>query len=545
MFRYTKKHALLALFSLFLGILSSITQPVSAVLEQQLIDNIVAGNLQGFYTILWYVALVVLIAVSTYYIQALVQNKFKAAFTQDLRNDLYDGMMRKNAARFREQDTAEYMSVINNDAETVSGNFSSPIWALAGAGFSTLITLVVMVSYSWVLAVVAVGCSLLSFVVPWILTKHIKQRLVERTVLMAALSVQLKETLNGHEVITDYGLFAKIRGRFAAANKALSDSFFRFAALLSGLENSSSMVGKVIKFITFLIAGIMALEGQITIGTVVMFISLYSYFSGGIMLFSQIVPLLKSSLPIVKKVMAIIDDREDAFAGHIEPSFDKAIEIKELSFQYKEGFPVLSNINLTIKKNEKIALIGPSGCGKSTLVKLLKGGYANYQGSICYDGQELRQLDIAKLRKIITVMQQKTYIFNDTIRYNICLGVEFTQHQFEEALRVSGVDQFISGIEGGVDGDCGEDGANLSGGQKQRIALARALIRGVHFLILDEGVSAIDVQTANEIEQQLLDRRDVTLLTITHRIKDGLLDRYDRVMRMDEGRLPCMNDFSK
>jgi ATP-binding cassette subfamily C protein len=83
-----------------------------------------------------------------------------------------------------------------------------------------------------------------------------------------------------------------------------------------------------------------------------------------------------------------------------------------------------------------------------------------------------------------------------------------------------------------VDGDCGEDGANLSGGQKQRIALARALIRGIHFLILDEGVSAIDVQTANEIERQLLDRRDVTLLTITHRIKDGLLDRYDRVVQM-------------
>ncbi len=182
-------------------------------------------------------------------------------------------------------------------------------------------------------------------------------------------------------------------------------------------------------------------------------------------------------------------------------------------------------------------MVGASGCGKSTFIKLLSGNYSDYQGGICYDGVELRQLDILELRKIVTVIHQNTHIFNDTIRYNICLGEEFPEEDFENALRLSGVDGFLPSVTGGVDGLCGEDGANLSGGQKQRIALARALVRGIDFLILDEGVSAIDVESANAIEQDLLDMENLTLLTITHRIKDGLLGDYDRVLTMDEGRV--------
>lgn len=537
MFRYMKKHSILALSALCISIITQITTPVSAVLEQNMIDSIVSGDMEGFRKMLWYVALIALGTGAAYYLKALTENKFKARFTEDLRNDLYDGIMRQKPARFQAQDTAEYISVINNDVNTLTTNFSSPIWTLVGVGFLTFFSLIIMVLYSPMLAAVAVLCSFLTFLVPMIFTRQIKKKLVEKTVYEAGLSVQLKEALNGHDVISAFGVFPQIRIRFSEANKALTNLYYKFTLLLSGLENCSAVTGKVIKFITFLIAGGMAVKGQISIGTVILFVTLYGFFSSGIMVFSQCVPLLRGSRPVIDKLTAIIDDRDDTFTGNRKPTFSHEIRVIDLQFQYKENFPVLTGCNLTIQKREKLALIGASGCGKSTFIKLLSGNYSGYQGGIYYDGVELRQLDIQKLRENVTIIHQKTHIFNDTIRYNICLGEEFSENDFNNALRLSGVDRFLPTIAGGVDGECGEDGANLSGGQKQRIALARALVRGIDFLILDEGVSAIDVETANEIEKELLGMENLTLLTITHRIKDGLLGCYDRVLSMDGGKM--------
>ena len=455
----------------------------------------------------------------------------------DMRNDLFDGIMGKGTADFQEQDTAEYISMINNDAATVAGNFSDPALSLVSIGIRVALSLAVMMAYSPLLAGIAVLCSLFSFLVPKIITKYIKKSLVEKAVCESALAVRLKEALNGHDVISAYGVLPGIRARFTEANKTLAHALYRLAVWLSAMQNSSLIIGRAVKVVTFLITGGMAVRGQISVGTVLLFESLYGFFSSGIMTLSQCLPLLAGCRPVIDRLMAVADGGEDAVQGTEVPAFSREIRVKDLSFRYQESCPVLTGLRLTIKKGEKLALTGASGCGKSTLVKLLSGNYGGYQGEILYDGVELGRLDIGKLRKMIAVIHQKTFIFNDTIRFNICLGEQFSEDAFDNALRLSGVDRFLPGITDGADGICGEDGANLSGGQKQRIALARALIRKIDFMILDEGVSAIDVETANEIEQELLDMKDLTLLTITHRIKDGLLACYDRVLYMEEGKI--------
>lgn len=537
MFRYIKRQYVLVLTALGISMVKSIIGPVSAVLEKDMIDSIIQGNMEEFQSVLLFVALMVLAAGAVYYAGTLAESRFKNRFMMDMRNDLYDGIMRKGIAEFQEQDTAEYISMVSNDVNTVTTNFSNPVCSLVSVGISILLSLTVMVAYSPLLAGIAVLCSFFSFLVPKVITKHLQKSLVEKTMRESALSVQLKEALNGHDVVSAYGVLPRIRHRFREANEALADSLYRFAVWVSVLENSSLITGKAIKAVTFLIAGGMAVRGQISVGTVLLFESLYGFFSGGIMAFSQCVPLLAGCRPIIDRLMAVIDERNDTMKGTETPSFSREIRVADLSFRYKCACPVLTGLQLTIRKGEKLALTGASGCGKSTFVKLLSGNYDSYQGEIRYDGVELRQLDIEKLHKMIAVIHQKTFLFNDTKRYNICLGETFSEDAFRNSLRLSGVDKFLPSISDGAEGICGEDGANLSGGQKQRIALARALIRGIDFLILDEGVSAVDVETANEIEQELLDMENLTLLAITHRIKDGLLACYDRVLYMEDGKI--------
>ena len=353
----------------------------------------------------------------------------------------------------------------------------------------------------------------------------------------AAMSVQLKEALNGHEVISSFGVLSRLRERFVKANAQVTETDCRMGVTISELENVGQVMDRAAWFINFLLAGTMAARGDISVGTLVMFVSLFGYFSTCLTLYAQILPLILSQKKNIQMVLGIIDGGGTEFAGRETAAFEDRLQVSDLSFRYAPDVPVLEHLDLTLRKNEKLALIGPSGCGKSTLIKLLSGSYADYTGAIRYDGTELHDLDNRTLRDLVTVIHQNTFLFNDTLRFNICLGEEFSEEELRRALRLSGVDRFLPSVEGGLDGSCGENGGHLSGGQRQRIALARALIRGVKMLILDEGVSAIDVAAANEIEGELLDMEELTLLTITHRIRDGLMERYDRVLEMKDGAL--------
>lgn len=541
MLRYFKRNIMLVVFAIIVSILVRLSIPVAALLEREMIDLITEGNLAEFSEMLLWAGGIILAAALLYLLNALTQKRFLVRFEESLRNDLYDGIMRQSHVRFMEKDTSEQMSFVRTHASTIANNFTQPVFVLISYGVMAIVVMGIMFYYSPLLTAVAGICALLSMILPLYFNKHLSKQLIAKLDKDAALTFQLKDNLNGHEAVAAFGVFPQIRQRFVKASQNLADADFKMQVTISLLENSSNLMQKFTWFIAFLLAGSMAVRGKITVGTLAMFITLFEEFNACVTLYAQTLPLLLSTRPDIQKMVAIIDDKNVDFNGRKIPTCENGISVRNLSFRYVKNVPVIEQLNFTIRKNEKIALIGASGCGKSTLIKLLSGNYAKYSGTICYDGVELHDLNIQELRKLVTVIHQNTFLFNDTIRFNICLGEIFSEESMQNALHLSGVDRFLPNIPNGLDGECGENGAQLSGGQKQRIALARALIRGVKVLILDEGVSAIDVETANEIEQELLNLKELTLLTITHRIKDGLTEQYDRVLILENGKLEERN----
>ncbi len=535
MLRYFKRHLPLTALAVLLGILTQLLTPLSAVLEQRMIDLIVSGDISGFLRFLWVAAGAVLAIATGYFLDGITEKWFTFRFWESLRNDLYDAIMARSVPRFGEQDTAEYLSHITGTVGAVVQNLTRPVFYLISYGVSALVVLGTMVWYSPLLAALSVLCGGLSMILPLRFNRKLTALMTEQVALAAALNVQLKESLNGHDVIAAYGVFPSFRRRFRQASGDVARLEKRLGVVIAELENIGRFLDRAAWIVTFLVAGTMAVRGDITVGTLVLFVSLFGFFSSCLTVYAEMLPLLLSNQENIRLLRGFLDEKGPDPSGRARPRLENALEVAHLAFRYQPDIPVLEDLCLTIRKNEKVALLGPSGCGKTTLIRLLTGSYPNYQGDIRYDGTELHDLDPAGLRKLVTVIQQNTFIFNDTLRFNICLGEEFSDEALAQALRRSGVERFLARIPGGLDGPCGENGSKLSGGERQRVALARAMIRKVQVLILDEGVSAIDVATANEIEGELLKMRDLTLLTVTHRLQDGLTGQYDRILVMENG----------
>jgi len=259
-----------------------------------------------------------------------------------------------------------------------------------------------------------------------------------------------------------------------------------------------------------------------------------------LMLFAS-APRLKGVKEIITRLNKFSNYTEETFIGTIKPTLKNKISAKNLTFSYDGKKVVLNDVSLDIKKGSKIALVGKNGCGKTTLVKLLCGYYSDYQGEIKYDNNELIKLDYDKLIKLSATIHQNVYTFNESIYDNICLHNKYSKKELDKALEISGV----SNLKIPLDTMVAENGKNLSGGQKQRIAVARAIIQNKPMLVLDEGTSAIDMQTAYDIESRLLDIKDLTLITITHNLNGDNLKRYDQIIYMDKGEITEIGTFEE
>ncbi|MCL1935678.1 MAG: ABC transporter ATP-binding protein/permease [Defluviitaleaceae bacterium] len=528
--RYFKNNAILMFTTLFFVCVSYLISIFIAMINRDLIDFVVSNNMVSFSNTLaiGFVGILFFLIVS--YIDVYLTEKFLKKISKDIRNDIYDSIINRSKLKFREQDITTYMSNIRNDVERLVGAVSY-IPRLVRNFAGAFVILVIMLYNNLFIAFVVFCVTGITIILPIVFTKFMKIKQERISLESENFSKTMKEIFLGFEVINSFGLSNKFKSKFTNENDKLLKEEASLGVLRESTSNIGNILGFVTKFIIIFVLGRLVYTGNTTIGTVVMFTSLSTLFGGYIRFFMHLLPAIRSVESVAQKIIDIIDYKEDLESGYKSPTFNEKIEIKNLSFSYKDT-QVLKNINLTINKNEKIAITGPSGSGKSTLIGIISKDYFGYSGQVLYDGVPLADIDKIKLSKLISVIHQDSYIFNESIFYNITLGEEFSSEELNLALTKSGVNKFVeeNKISGGINFICGDKGVNLSGGQKQRIAIARAIIRGTKIIILDESTSAIDVKTANEIEEELLNEKELTLITITHRIKDGLLHKYDRVI---------------
>lgn len=459
---------------------------------------------------------------------------------QDLKRALFKKLLSLEIAFYDKNNSGYIMQRFSSDADMACTGLLDNLKVFISRLFSSLSLICVLIYNSWqlsIIAIVVLGCALLPLAS---VKRRIKFIVLKNVTEASKVFTNYNETYSGAKTIYSYNLQQKIYNKFDNTLRTifkLTMKMVQKTAWMTPLMHIiiSVGIGGVIGYGSYLIV-----NGTITSGNFVSFITAL------VMLYTPIKGIGKNfnnvqiSFLAIERVMDILDmdpavkDRADA---RVLKQIEKGITFDDVTFEYVPGTPVLKNVNLNVRAGSTVAVVGNSGGGKTTLVNLLPRFYDVKSGAVEIDGQDIRSLTMESLRDKIAVVFQDNFLFEGTIRDNITLGKEnASDEEISAALKMAYLDDFVAGLENGVDTEIGERGALLSGGQRQRLAIARAFIKNAPIVILDEATSALD-NKSEAVVQKAIDNlmQDRTVFVIAHRL--STVQNADKIVVVNDGQI--------
>jgi subfamily B ATP-binding cassette protein MsbA len=460
----------------------------------------------------------------------------------DLRQKVFDRVLRQDANFFESNSTGRLMSSIMNDLEKIQVATSHMLADWLRQSFSVIFLLWVVVQKDWRLALVSLT------VLPFVLVPTLRiGRRIRRTTRhaqddAAELNQILQETLSGHQVVKSFGTEDIESNRFQIAANRLKSSNLRYVAqqaLSSPLIEFFAAI-TIVGLLTY--ARIEIKNGVLTAGEFTSFVIALLMLYEPVKRLTGIHNIFQQALGASQKVFEYLDDDQqiqDKPGAAKLAKFQQSILLDNVSFRYPnapQGF-LLDGIQLEVRTGEVVALVGPSGGGKTTLVNLVPRFYDVTAGAVRIDGKDVRDLQLASLREKIGMVAQETFLFNDTVANNIRYGKpKAKDDEIQAAARSALADEFIERMPEGYETIIGERGVKLSGGQRQRLAIARAMLKNAPILILDEATSHLDTESEILVQralQTLMNNR--TVIVIAHRL--STIRRADKIVVVDRGRV--------
>ena len=478
-----------------------------------------------------------------FYGQSYLMNYVGQRVIIDIRKAVFEKLQRLSLDFYDKNKTGTIMSYVTNDVNALQSAMVENVVEMVTESVILIASIVMMIYLDWRLFLVTFSTFPVVLLFIDQFGKRIRKsgsRIQEAT---ADITSVLQETVSSARVIKSFVREEYEINRFDKENMNNFRANMKYAQLSATLTPTIEFVAAVGVTIILWYGGNSVIDGTITAGSLVAFLTYAVNISNPIKRLSRVIGNIQRAMAAAQRVFDVLDLPESIKnlpEAKVLPTVKGQVSFNNVSFSYNPGEQVLNNVSFNVKPGEMIAFVGPSGAGKSTVASLLPRFYDVTDGSITIDGEDIRRVTLDSLREQVGIVPQETVLFNGSVYDNILYGrLDATKEEVEAAAKAANAHNFIMELPNGYQTMLGDRGVNISGGQRQRISIARAILKNPQILILDEATSALDTES-ERVVQEALDRLMIgrTSFVIAHRL--STIKNADKIMVLEKGTLAEM-----
>lgn len=475
------------------------------------------------------------------YISQRVLENLRINTLLNLRKSVFNHVMDLHVGYFNEQRKGNIIAKITSDVQVVQYSVTSTLQVLFKEPFQLLAYLFILFAISFKLTLFAMLVIPISAFVISKIVKRLKAQAKEAQERFGLMVSYLDEALSGIKIIKAFNATERIKNRFHQENLRFSEIGRKMSYRQQLSSPVSELLGVVMVIIIVLYGGSLVIgnQSELSASAFITYIAIFSQIMRPAKAITESFSTIHSGIAAGERVLELIDEKalvKDQEGAIQVDSLKNGIALKQVSFSYGHE-KILKKIDMVIPRGFTVALVGPSGGGKSTLMDLIPRFIDPQEGSISFDGIDIRDLSSDSLRALIGIVNQESILFHDTLANNIAFGKpDASMEEIRLAAKIANAEDFILQTPKGFNSNIGDRGTKLSGGQKQRLCIARAILKNPPILLLDEATSALDTESEFLVQDALNKlMKNRTSLVIAHRL--STIQNADLILVLDEGRI--------
>lgn len=472
------------------------------------------------------------------FIQGMIMTGISQKTTYRLRKDITEKVNRMPMDYFDTKPVGEVLSRVTNDVDTLGQSLNQSATQLITSVTTLIGVLVMMLSISPLMTVVAllilpISVGLISFVM-----KHSQKYFSGQQEYLGNVNGQVEEVYSGHNVIKAFNKEDDVIREFDRTNDKLYESAWKSQFFSGMMMPVMQFVGNLGYVGVAILGGFLAIKKTIEVGDIQSFIQYVRNFTQPIQQVAQVTNMLQLAAASSERVFEFLEEKEEDQTVEHPVSVEGLhgnVQFENVHFGYNPEKIIINDFSANVKEGQKIAIVGPTGAGKTTMIKLLMRFYDVNSGSIKIDGHDVRDFNRSELREMFGMVLQDTWLFHGTIMDNIRYGkLDATEEEVIQAAKAAHVHRFVQTLPGGYQMEINEEATNISQGQKQLLTIARAILADPKILILDEATSSVDTRTEVRI-QKAMDNlmKGRTSFVIAHRL--STIRDADLILVMEDG----------